>query len=158
MIVFVIGVGSPSVPAQSGEFSNATLKGISTVYVLVESLSNGAKGLGLSKDIIQTDAELKLRLAGIRVVTQKESRTFKIPGSPHIYINVTSTDSAMAASIHVELGQNVQLERNGEFAPGVTTWSTGYLFLNPNAQAIRDKIKDKVDEFLNAWLSVNPKK
>ncbi|PYU66748.1 MAG: hypothetical protein DMG49_21105 [Acidobacteria bacterium] len=76
-----------------------------------------------------------------------------------MYVNVNVSDSsARAASIDVELDQNALLERNGEFAIGVTTWSTGAVIVNPNVQGVRNWIKDDVDKFLNAWLSVNPKK
>jgi hypothetical protein len=38
-----------------------------------------------------------------------------------------------------------------------TTWSTGVIGKTPNPQHIRDVVKDCVDQFLNAWLSVNKK-
>jgi hypothetical protein len=32
------------------------------------------------------------------------------------------------------------------------------VLLHPTAQSIRDDVKDLCDQFLNDWLSVNPKK
>ena len=61
-----------------------------------------------------------------------------------------------AAGITVELYQFARLVRNGEPA-FVTTWGLAGVIANPSAQGIRDHIKDRVDIFLNAWLSVNPK-
>jgi hypothetical protein len=136
--------------------SVASLKGISTVYVMVEELPDGARMLGLSKDAIQTDVELKLRLAGMRVVTEDEGD--KISGGAFVYINVNLTDNASAAGIDVEFDQDALLARNYEFSPSVTTWFSGFVLANPSAQEIRDRVKDLVDGFLNAWLSVNPKK
>jgi hypothetical protein len=115
-----------------------------------------AKVLGLTTEAIQTDVELKLRLAGMRVVKRNES--VQIPGTPYVYVTVNVSKDAKAASVEVILNQNATLERNGEFVFGVTTWSSGGLISNPNEQFIRGQIKDTVDEFLNAWLSVNPKK
>ncbi len=92
----------------------------------------------------------------MRVVTQDES--FKLPGAPYVYPRVTMTDGARAAHIELELRRNALLTRDRQPVHAVGTWRTGYIFANPTAQAIRDKIKDQVDEFLNAWLSVNPKK
>jgi hypothetical protein len=149
-------VASPSmVLASDSPSARATLKGIDTVWVLVEALTPGAKTLGLTQEMIQTDVELKLRLAGIRVVTQEEA--LKLPGSPCLYVDVNVVESAGAASIGVELVQGVRLERNGDaiLAP---TWSMGTLGRNPSAQDIRDRVKDYVDTFLNALLSVNPKR
>jgi hypothetical protein len=134
-----------------------TLKGINTIFVDVEDLSESAKTLNLTKEAIQTDVELKLRLAGMRVVTLEQG--VKLPGSPYLYINVIVSENSKAASISVDLVQDAILVRDGQFATGVTTWNTGALITNPaDAQDIRNAIKDYVDKFLNDWLSVNPKK
>lgn len=152
MTVLLIEVTSPLVRANS----ITSLKGISAVYVLVEEIPDGAKILGLTKETIQTDVELKLRLAGVGVLTADEA--FNVHGFPHLYVQVNLTRGAEAASIDVEMMQNARLERNGDLAVGVSTWSTGILLANPTAQGVRDDVKDSVDKFLNAWLSVNPKK
>ncbi|MGO9641717.1 MAG: hypothetical protein ACLP1Y_10475 [Candidatus Acidiferrales bacterium] len=155
--VFLIVASSLFVQAQvTAPSDTSTLKGIRTVYVLIEDLPDGAKVLGLSGDAIQTDVELRLRLAGIHVVTQEEG--LKLPGAPHLYVNVNLTDDARALGIDVQLAQNVLLERNSLFVPSAATWSKGFTGENPTAQIIRDRIKDLVDMFLNDWLSVNPKK
>jgi hypothetical protein len=156
MTILFIGVSSPPTPAQESRFPNSTLKGIRAVSVLVEDLPDGAKVLGLTKNAIQTDVELKLRLAGMGVATEKE--WLQLPGMPVLYINVNLTNPVIAASVDLELQQNIRLERNDMVVANVSTWDTGVLLANPTAQAIREKIKDKVDGFLNAWLSVNPKK
>jgi hypothetical protein len=156
-IMFLVGITSPVMRAQDAKPQNASLKDITAVYVLVEDLPDGAKVLGLTKDSIQTDVELKLRLAGMRVATRDEY--FKLPGSPSLYVNVNVSDSsARAASIDVELDQNALLERTGALAVGVTTWSASRVIANPSTQFVRESIKDEVDKFMNAWLSVNPKK
>jgi hypothetical protein len=116
--------------------------------VNVEDLSGGAKLLGLTAETIQTDVELKLRLAGMRVVTNKE--VIELPGMPTLYVDAQVLSNAKAVSIRVELQQNVLLERNGQHAVGVTTWDVGAVGMNLAAQDIRDKIKDLVDTFLNA--------
>jgi hypothetical protein len=80
-----------------------------------------------------------------------------LDGMPTLSVVVNMTHSAKSTSIDVELHQNALLERNGQVVH-VTTWGTGVLLENPTAQGIRDHIKDSVDRFVNAWLSVNPKK
>jgi hypothetical protein len=80
--MFLIGVAAPSVRAQ--DVFAKTLKGISAVYVVVESLPDGAKALNLTIDSIQNDVELKLRLAGMRVLSQQEGES--LPGAPHVYV------------------------------------------------------------------------
>lgn len=152
LIVSFSGMFSSSAKAQAS-FQVPTLKGIDTIFVDVEDLSDHAK-LNLTKEAIQTDVELKLRLAGMRVVTVDEG--VKLPGSPYLYVNVIVPEEAKAVNIAVDLVQDVLLVRNGQFATGVTTWNSDTLITNANAQEIRNIIKDHVDKFLNDWLSVNP--
>jgi hypothetical protein len=112
--------------------------------------------LGLTDQAIQTDVEQKLRQGGVRVVTPEEAH--RLPGRPHLYVNVNLTDNGRAASIDLELDQDVRLERNGQTVPSVATWVDDALIApNTTGQHIRDVIKNLVDHFLNAWLSFNPK-
>ena len=152
MTAFSIGLTSPSVRAQDPD----GLKGINTVYVIIEDVPEAAKKLGLNKESIQTGVELKLLLAGMSVATLEDGH--KLPGRPHIYVRVTLTKGAEVATIQVDLEQDAVLDRNAEHALSVMTWDTDYLLANPTAQRILDDVKDGVDKFLNAWLSVNPKK
>jgi hypothetical protein len=156
MALLLTEVTASPVLASDSPISRASLRGISTVEALVERLPAGAKVLGLTEGTIQTDVELKLRLAGIRVETSQETQ--KPPGMPELYIEVNITDPGGAASITVQLDQNAILERNGELVIGVPTWSANVVIEHPTSQGIRSYIKDLVDMFLNAWLSVNPKK
>lgn len=58
--------------------SAVALGGITAVKVLVESLPPGANVIGLTKEQIQTDVELKLRMAGMRVTDETKPN----PGGP----------------------------------------------------------------------------
>ncbi len=154
--VILIGFAVAPIQAQDSEITRKSLRDISGMSVNVESLSDEAKELGLSVETIRTDVELKLRLAGIRVVTDDED--LNLPGMPTLYVNITVPNGTRAVSMSVQLQQNALLERNNQRAVDVTTWDVGAVGVNLTAQDIRDKIKDMVDRFLNAWLSVNPKK
>ena len=151
MTMFLIGFTSPSVRAQDPD----GLKGINAVYVMVEELPEAAKKPGLTTESIQTDVELKLLLAGKSVTTLVDGHN--LPGRPHVYVRVTLTKGAAVASIQVDLEQDAVLDRNTEHALIVMTWDTDYLLANPTAQRILDNVKGGVDQFLSAWLSVNPK-
>lgn len=167
--MFSVALASPSARAQddaakaafAAELTRGSLRDINTVLVLVEDFSNGAKVLSLSKDSIQTDVELKLRLAGMHVATLEEWSEVPskdVPGQTGLDVSVILTDDAKAAFIEVSLYQNVVLSRNGQVVLGATTWRKGILRTIPTAQVIRDIVKDIVDQFLNDWLAVNPKK
>jgi hypothetical protein len=155
--MLLIGVSASGAYGQSDdELSRSTLRGIGAVYVLVESLPDGAKVLGLTRESIQTDVELKLRLAGMRIVTEQESH--KAPGGPVLYVQVGMTNNGLASFTDVALRQDVTLQRNGMPAVFVATWNASVIAMNQDDKEIRNTVKDLVDQFLNAWLSVNPKK
>jgi len=127
-----------------------SLKGIDGVQVVIDLTDTGKSEL--DKYLIRTDVELKLRSAGMRVLSEEEEA--KAPGSPYLYLNVNLVGTA--AAIEIQLMQTARLVRNGEIAVGAT-WSQRSLSTNSTAPVVRGLIKDQVDTFLNAWLSVNPK-
>jgi hypothetical protein len=61
---------------------------------------------------------------------------------------------------HVSLRQYVLLDRDRSIRLRATTWSTGGIGMvgRRKLSEIRGDIKDDADKFLNAYLSVNPKK
>ena len=132
-----------------------TLKDISVVSVLWEDLSVGPNMLAVTKETIQTDIELKLRLAGLRVVTEEEA--VLLPGSPRVHVTTFVGPVAEVSLVEVKLMQRVRLDRNAQSVYSAT-WQKNSVSWNVHAQFVRDQIKDVVDQFVNAWLSVNPKK
>jgi len=136
----------PSVPLDV-----KSLKGMGEVQVVVD-LSDTGKVSELDKYTIRTDVELRLRAAGMRVLSEQEET--KAPGSPYLYLNVNLVGTA--AAIEIQLMQMARLVRNGEIAVGAT-WSQRSLSTNATTPIVRGLIKDQVDAFLNAWLSVNPR-
>jgi hypothetical protein len=148
------------------KYSRRSLMGLKGVYVLVTILPAEAEAGGLNRSAIQTDVELKLRQAGIKVLTETEATA--VPGAPSLYVEATlpggkgtTTTGLYACSLNVRLEQIVRLERDpitGILA--ATTWSApGIVGMvgQENLRMLRDTIKDMVDQFINAWLSVNPK-
>ncbi len=141
--------------AGRAEYStDESLKGLKSVYVLVERTGPNEHKIGITDDILRTDAELKLRTAGMQVVDKTTSDL----DAAMLYINVAVTDGLAAASLHVEIGQDVILRRDHDIAlPTVTTWAMSYTFSKPSSEAIRNRVRDCTDAFLNAWLKANPK-
>jgi len=139
------------------EISQKTLKGIKGVAVLVMDFSSELRKVGMSKHQIKTDAELKLRLAGIKIFSLEES--IIKPGAPylHIYTNAFKAGGYFVYNCDVELNQIVSLARNPATKTIASTWSTSMVGINSNPENIRTTVKDLIDRFLNAYLSVNPK-
>jgi hypothetical protein len=141
------------------ELSRQTLRGVEGVYVLLEDLKPEVERAGLAKQQLQTDVELRLRKAGIRVYTHEE--LLRAQGQPYLYINagvLLHSDGLVSYGITVEFRQRASLDLNAVSAP-VTTWSTGgfgkagMLHLD----TLRDTVCDFVDQFINAYLSVSPR-
>jgi hypothetical protein len=153
--------------------SRRSLKGLTGVFVIVESskkpeLERG----GVSENLIQTDVELRLRVSGIKVFTEDEA--IDAPGLPTLQITISVSGFAKlpdvgtskgeelcAYSVSTSLFQTVTLKRDPNTEPiHAATWrvSTTAAALASNLSRIRDSVKDLVDKFINAYLSVNPKK
>ena len=138
----------------------ATLKGLKGIAVVIEDLCPELNEVGLTERQIQTDVELKLRSAGIKVLTIEKA--LKEKDSSLIYINVNSfkykqrPQGWFVYNIICNLNEHVFLERNPYIKTLGTTWQNGYLGIG-NIKAIRESVKDRIDQFINAYLSVNLK-
>jgi len=139
-----------------------SLRGISSLYVLVENLRHADELRGLTVQDIRRDVELRLRMAGIKVLTEEEMLSTM---SPYLYVNVIVVPSRdrpglVVFAISCELKQMVTVTRDSSITTMAATWDTGEAGLvgSDNTDRIRNHINDLVDEFINAYLSVNPKK
>jgi len=138
---------------------------------------------GLPKATIQEDAELKLRLAGIRVLTHEESveiaRRVGPPASAvFIHVQVVPEIGQWVYLIEVKLRDRVRLGRHisttafqiplvrfgwpTDQAPpdfDVDTWVSSTLGVCDESKlyTLRDTIKDSIDAFVNSYLRENPK-
>jgi hypothetical protein len=136
------------------------LVGLRGVNVIVENISPKAENLGLTAEQIKTDVELRLRKAGVRVLTAKER--LAIPGMPYLYVNVSiafSRDSTLVSyAALVALREWVTLA-NG-FETDAAIWNTGMVGgcgIN-HIREIRIDVGDQVDKFINDYLAANPKR
>ncbi len=159
-----LGLFASVVSAGNTESERATLRGLEGVDVVVEDIRNDAERDGLTKDAVQTDVELRLRQAGIRVLTREER--LNTPGQPWLYVKVftVTRSGGLCAynSIDVEFWQSVRLDRDSSLFWGADQkkWSTPRIVGTAeggNLRDVRETLRDKVDQFINAYLSVNPK-
>ncbi len=159
LLVFVSISPASAIDSKS---NRATLRGLRGVSVLVEKLPPEVEKEGLVRNKLQTEAELKLKMAGIKVLTKEES--LKAPGEPYLYINVNiniaKTESDIYPySIDVLLIQKVSLVRDPGRTAYAVTWSTGGVgsIAKPILSQLQNNIEDILDVFVEAYLSENPK-
>jgi hypothetical protein len=159
-LVAVLISGLPS-SADDYAASRATLKGLTGVRVVVEEFDEVRKKAGFdSHTFQQTNVETELRRAGIKVLSGEEVR--EAPGNAFFVVRVSALHERPNAIapylIATELRQLVLLARNPSLPPRhVATWGTKK-FGVAGVPFIRKGVRDETDKFINAWLSVNPKK
>jgi hypothetical protein len=153
-IVLVIIASFPTVTIADDSEAQKALKGLSGALVLIEGMDVGATRLGLTKEELQTDTELKLRLAGMQVLTNEQAGV----GAAMLYVNVNILSDASSANIAVSLRQDVRLYRDSNIILSyATTWEKAFVVTHPVRSQVRGVVKDEVDAFLNLWLTANPK-
>jgi hypothetical protein len=148
---------SNAVFAADEAVSRATLGGLKGVYVAVEDLDPEIERDGLTKIQIQTDVELKLLQAGIKVLSKKEWKQEK--GSPYLYVNahiMKVMNDVYIFNITTEFIQEVRLVRNSSIKAPAAIWSAEILGISDHVQDVRDPAKERIDKFISAYLSVNP--
>ncbi len=134
------------------------LRGLNGVGVVVEKIAPQVEREGLSQTQLRTDMEVKLRLAGIRVLSEQE--TSRMPSQPLLYLNVSivKTQAGYVFAIRVALEEKVRTLRHFNMPVPAKTWEgTGALGINSSLSHIRNTAKVLLDEFIKAYLAVNPK-
>jgi len=159
IVAIVLGGGVP-VFAGDDELDRATLRGLSGIGVLVESLDPEDERAGLTQAQLQTDVELRLRKAGIKVMTKQE--TLQTPGIPILYVQLGIIHDPLGYSLAVIVGlhQQVILVRDPSIVTQGITWSiNGVGRGSPDnfVKEARGRVADFVDQFMNVYLAMNPK-
>lgn len=139
-----------------------TLRGLREVSVLVEYLPDDVEREGLSLEHLKRDIEVRLRQAGLRVLTISEIANS--PGAPYLYVAVYPLTGPSlnfnAYAIGLTLKQLVQLSRNPTTEFFATTWegpAPPSSLSAPSVFDIRTRISDAVGRFIIDYQAVNPR-
>src|SRR5207247_11290528 len=133
----------------------------------VSDMKEDARLKGLWETQLRTDVELKLRQAGIRVLTKEE--VSRIPGLPVLYVNVRtlqlqapSLSGLCAFAVNVEIVQTICLGRSPSVLAVGRTWNAtgafGTVGEDNLGEHVRKDLRDVTDQFINAYLAANPKR
>lgn len=137
-----------------------TLRGLDGVGVVVPKFDARAIP-GLTPTKVKADVELRLRRAGIRVLTREE-RISTRSGFLHVDVYPVCGREVCACNIDVSLYQIVDLERDKAISGVAPTWfvTTLGLFFPPTnvTKKVRNITKGLVDDFAKLYLTANPKK
>jgi hypothetical protein len=137
-----------------------SLKGVKGVFITVEPLAPEIERDGLTQRLIRKSVEVRLRRAGIKVLSKVE--WFEEGGHPLLYVNAhvlrLAESKEYIYAINVAVKQNVYLTREPIQIPSAATWWPGSVAgITPKLSAVRDAINKQVDAFIQAYYSVNRK-
>lgn len=139
-----------------------TLRGLKEISVLVEYLPDDVEREGLSREHLQRDIEVRLRQAGLHVLSISE--VANLPGAPYLYVAVYPiigpSINVNTYAVALTLKQLVQLSRNPSTELFATTWE-GPIHLSSLSDSrvldIRSRILDAVGRFIVDYRDVNSK-
>jgi hypothetical protein len=164
-VFFVVLALALNANAQS-HVGRAGLHGVLGMRVVIEPPPSNTK---LTAEQLQTDVELRLRKAGIRVIDDDGQS----PRAPFLYLNffALKSDSASAYATNTTLefhrigtfvGVDKDMKRIEEEIFAIV-WLRDAVGVCSNSampqleMGIRQKVADLTDEFLNDYLAANPK-
>jgi len=168
--ILTITSSSSALFDRNQEDARSTLKGLRGIAVVVSfEADEMIRKIGLTEELIQADVELQMRSAGINLISKREDIK-NVPGFPQLVIQVVGysiltkgdKEKGIAFFIQTELNQRMVLVRNPDINAMAGTWATSVVGLGYTDQGIatdiRNGVKDCVDAFIKAYLSVNSKR
>jgi hypothetical protein len=149
-------IGAPAVLcANDSPDERASLKGLGAISLVVEDLAPAAQKYGLTVTLLQNDIKQRLQRAGIAVRQEAD---------PYLYVRITVADAGgllpLGYAIQVTLMQEVALPRGINPHFQAATWwvsSAGITAADRLSPAVSGKVQEFVDQFIKAYVSVNPK-
>ncbi|MBN2106239.1 MAG: hypothetical protein JW832_02355 [Deltaproteobacteria bacterium] len=154
-VAFAHCAGAEEISSTSGP-----LKGLQGVAVVVGIVSKGESGkTNLTQDTITRIVEMKLRTAGIKVVSREAS--LLAAGKPvmAVDISIRARDAFLYGNIAITVYEKACLERDKSTCDHFVTWQKSGTFStkkNDPAQLIQDGVIRYMDDFLNDYLKANP--
>jgi hypothetical protein len=151
-----LGISTCAFALLRGE-QRAILQGLEGVRVVVERLKPEIERDGLFGSTLQTDVELNLRMAGIKVLSEEE--WLKTPGAPYLYLKVNAFQCARGYvyNIDLTLEEEVTPVRKRLKVSATTSKIGDQLGIASSLSDIRGEARDLVDEFIKAWQEANMK-
>ena len=159
--VLLLAVLCDVATAKTSRQERASLKGVGPIWVVVEDLPADVKSSGVTDDSLQTQVELNLRRARIRVTTEQAyGKAAGVRGVLGVSVMIRKCSSAPIwfGAISVVLSQVVTLQ-SGAPSPAVT-WQNRSIFVlgNDRLLTLPKFLQPHIDSFVNDYLAANPKK
>jgi hypothetical protein len=134
------------------------LRGLDGFRLAVDRIRPDVERDGLFRSTLREDMELRLRMGGIKVLSEEEAE--KNPDAPCLYLYVDALKCSLGYvyKIRLSLMEPVKLVRNHAKVSATVLRIPDELGITSNLSEIRDAAGDFIDEFVKAWKAANPKK
>jgi hypothetical protein len=145
-------------PAEAPE--RESLRGVTSVEVLVEPLNVEIEQRGLVTATLQKEVNQRLQKAGVKLLTEREWLT--TPAAAVLVIRVDALHDRIGRyfySIDLFLKRRIQLEDQGPSELSAVTWmKCGPIGIvaDDNIKHIETQVLQKADQFIKEYLTVNP--
>ena len=162
IVVSAVLLGILTIATHAMAYLNAAdrelLRGLDGFRLAVDRIRPDIERDGLFRSILQEDMELRLRMGGVKVLSEEEAE--KNPDAPCLYLYVDALKCSLGYvyKIRLSLMEPVKLVRNNAKVSATVLRIPDELGITSNLSEIRDAAVDFVDEFVKAWKAVNPKK
>jgi len=128
-----------------------TLRGITSLYVYDHNLPPELEEFGFTREKIQSDVIAKLEAAGIEVLSY--NACCETRGAPYLFVGIgmlrDNTSERWTSTVHIELRQVVNLEREPDVSYHATTWMRGETIFVDNKNATSE-----VQNLLEGWIGM----
>jgi hypothetical protein len=134
------------------------LRGLDGFRLTVDRIRPDVERDGLFRSTLREDMELRLRMGGVKVLSEEEAE--KQPDAPCLYLYVDALRCSLGYvyKIRLSLMEPVKLVRNNVNVSATVLRFPDELGITSNLSEIREAAGYFVDEFVKAWKAVNPKK
>jgi hypothetical protein len=159
-VAFLLAAAASTAHAAVTGTQQDVLRGLSTVDLLVEHMNGDAIHAGFEPAEYAQDAAQRLHEAGIHV--RRTDSPDDSASIPCLYLRVSAMvqpeEHLAVYSVGLEMFEQVHVTRVPDVYALGSIWRAheriGKLDTDHLA-AVRDKVKDEVDEFIDAWLAAN---
>lgn len=156
IVLLVVLTISTCAFAQVAKVDKEVLRGLASVRVTLDRLQPEIELDGLYANTLLSDAEMRLKMAGIKVLSEEEC--LEISNVSSLSLRVTAMKRRFGYIYRVELFLvepvvliRNKIQRDAKVLEIPVGWGIGRL------SDIREKAGDTVNEFIHAWEAANTK-
>ena len=164
MAIFICMADVSALARETVEPGTETLRGIKSIYVQVELIDTEIEQEKITSAQIRRETERQLERAWIKVLSEEKYNRLKKPrnyplGRLDVLVTIKDMqkDDEKLYNVTVRISQIAFLSRAPVIKVFAPTWESVTIGNTRNLGVVLDVVRDGVQGFIDAYLSVNPK-